>query len=262
MLPNSNYEGNMEFPKHIEDNFLNLVEKNSLVKKQVDQNTSQIENKDESLNSSIINLLKCQQIQNKRDSIFQKENDEKEKKKEKEKMKENIRIDLNKSNFNLKSVNKEKKSNTLHLNSIIGSKNSIFEISPHSKKNDIDIFEVHNENIQNKKYYKYFSKILENKCFNVAINFLIVYALFADDIKVISFNKKVDDYFDSITIFCMICFLFEISLSIYCTPNYLNSFFFWLDLLSTFSLILDLAWVNKNFVSNRLFIFLINKIYK
>lgn len=43
----------------------------------------------------------------------------------------------------------------------------------------------------------------------------------------------------------MIGFFLEIILSVYVKSDYFNSFFFWLDLISSVTLILDLTWVNE-----------------
>lgn len=45
-------------------------------------------------------------------------------------------------------------------------------------------------------------------------------------------------------------FTIEIILSIICKKGYFNSFFFWLDLISTITLILDLTWVSDKLFSS------------
>lgn len=74
---------------------------------------------------------------------------------------------------------------------------------------------------------------------------ITIYALFGDDIRVLSFNKNDDVYFDIITIVALLAFTAEISLSVLAKPGYKLSFFFWLDILSTLSLILDIQWISN-----------------
>ena len=60
------------------------------------------------------------------------------------------------------------------------------------------------------KHYEFSDKfplltsILDNTWFQVLVNFLTIYALFGDDIRIIAFDKRADDGFDVITIICMV----------------------------------------------------------
>ena len=69
---------------------------------------------------------------------------------------------------------------------------------------------------------------------------LTIYALFGDDIRVMATTKSADTGFDAMTILCLVVFSIEIIMSILCKRDYLFSFFFWLDVVSTLSLILDI----------------------
>lgn len=74
---------------------------------------------------------------------------------------------------------------------------------------------------------------------------LTVYALFGDDIRVLVINNKYEDpYFWGVTLFCFILFLVEIILSSIAKDDYICGFFFWLDFVSTVSLIFDIGWVS------------------
>ena len=44
-------------------------------------------------------------------------------------------------------------------------------------------------------------------------------------------------------IIAMIAFSLEIFIASLCKNDYFNGFFFWLDVVSTFSLLLDIGWV-------------------
>ena len=54
-----------------------------------------------------------------------------------------------------------------------------------------------------------------------------IYALFGDDIRILSVDKEGDDVFFVLTIICMVAFIVEIGLSSICKPSYvLNVIFF------------------------------------
>lgn len=72
-----------------------------------------------------------------------------------------------------------------------------------------------------------------------------VFALFGDDIRTIASDGSADTAFYDITTYAMFCFCLEISLTIYGDPDYFNSFFFWLDLLSTSTLVFDIGWMKN-----------------
>jgi len=60
-----------------------------------------------------------------------------------------------------------------------------------------------------------------------------------------SFAKPADPWFDGLTAFAIVLFLFEWSVSCVGKVNYTWSFFFYLDGISTLSLILDLTFVSE-----------------
>lgn len=67
-----------------------------------------------------------------------------------------------------------------------------------------------------------------------------IYALVGEDIKIITTEKPTDFYFMWVTGVAFILFFIEIIVTVIGKENYLNSFFFWLDLVSTLSLITDI----------------------
>lgn len=69
------------------------------------------------------------------------------------------------------------------------------------------------------------------------------YALFFDDIRMIFFEMSQDDGFFAVTLIGMIAFSIEILLASISMDEYFNSFFFWLDLVSTVSMIPDCGWI-------------------
>lgn len=72
-----------------------------------------------------------------------------------------------------------------------------------------------------------------------------LYALIGDDIKLISFDKSADEVFMWLNIAAIILFTIELILSSIGTEKYFGSFFFWLDLISTISILTDIEplWI-------------------
>ncbi len=69
------------------------------------------------------------------------------------------------------------------------------------------------------------------------------YALFFDDIRIVAFDKSKDDWFFGLTLFGMIAFAVEIFFASIAKEDYFPNFFFWLDLVSTLSMIPDCGWI-------------------
>lgn len=81
----------------------------------------------------------------------------------------------------------------------------------------------------------------------VFMTVVTIYTLFFDDIRVILIPKSADDVFFTITVICFMLFLFEIILSSVTKPGYWMSFFFWLDVMATFSMVFDIGWIMDEF---------------
>lgn len=102
------------------------------------------------------------------------------------------------------------------------------------------------------------------------------YALYSDDIRVLAFNKSADGLFVIFSTGAFFLFLLEIGVQCWCRDNYvkipkwqrrshvcaggynwsyccnvfkafvfIGSFYFWLDLLATFSMVFELPWINS-----------------
>lgn len=113
--------------------------------------------------------------------------------------------------------------------------------SKESKKTgEIDIFKTKEEDIERKRCEK-LEKILNNKYYQAIIFVATLYALFGIDIKSAVTTKAADIPFDVLTIIVMTLFVSEILLSILTQPGYFFSFFFWLDTISTASLVFDIS---------------------
>ena len=72
---------------------------------------------------------------------------------------------------------------------------------------------------------------------------MTIFALFGDDFRLAFFTKEVDFTFYNLTLICLIGFTIEISLNCLCQSNYFNSFYFYLDVISTISLIADIKYI-------------------
>lgn len=79
----------------------------------------------------------------------------------------------------------------------------------------------------------------------VALFFAIItlWVLFADDLRYATFPPSADEAMGWLSVACMVAFAFEIIMYSFGSRAYVGSFFFWLDLLATASMILDIPAV-------------------
>jgi len=82
---------------------------------------------------------------------------------------------------------------------------------------------------------------------NLLTFIMTIFALFGDDIRLAFFTKEVDVTFYNLTAICLIGFTIEITLNCLCQDNYFNSFYFYLDVISTVSLIADIKYITDIF---------------
>jgi class 3 adenylate cyclase len=73
---------------------------------------------------------------------------------------------------------------------------------------------------------------------------LTIYALFGDDLRLAATHKSMDMLFDTVTILCIVIFAVEIFAASVARPGYFGSLFFYLDLLPSLTLVLDLTFVS------------------
>ena len=103
--------------------------------------------------------------------------------------------------------------------------------------------EAREQALKIKKRKQYIVSFLDNSLFVTFMTILTVYALYFDDVRMCLFPKWTDDIFFGITLFGMICFTLEILVASYAKEDYLYSFFFWLDIISTISMVPDCGWL-------------------
>ena len=84
--------------------------------------------------------------------------------------------------------------------------------------------------------------------YQIFITILTIYSLFSDDLRTAFFTSNYDIVFDILSLSVMTIFLIEIVLSTIVIEGYFLSFFFFLDIVSTVSIIFDV-----NFISDLIF---------
>lgn len=86
-------------------------------------------------------------------------------------------------------------------------------------------------------------KILENYAIVGTMSLITLYTLFFDDIRVLALPKSADEECWAVTCLCFALFAIEIILASICKENYFLTFFFWLDIVSTISMLPDIGWI-------------------
>lgn len=84
---------------------------------------------------------------------------------------------------------------------------------------------------------------IEHPATQIVMTIITVYSLFFDDIRIIAFPKSADSVFFGLTLFSFIAYCLEIILASIAIDGYFNSFFFWLDVVSTVTMLPDCGWI-------------------
>ena len=92
-------------------------------------------------------------------------------------------------------------------------------------------------------------EILELWAVQITMTGLTVYILFADDIKMLATPASADDYFSGICLGLMCLFGVELIISALVNDNYVFGFYFWLDIVSLISMLLDIHWFYATLVN-------------
>ena len=98
-------------------------------------------------------------------------------------------------------------------------------------------------NVKISKWRKKISKYLDSTPILIIMSTLTIWALFASDICYAFLNRKVDESFNIIQCILLGLFSLEFILTCISKENYMFSFFFFLDFISTVSLIQDIDYV-------------------
>lgn len=94
-----------------------------------------------------------------------------------------------------------------------------------------------------KKLKKKMEKCIDHFSVVIFMTLVTAYSLFFDDVRILLIPSTVDDIFYWVTFGCMMSFAIEICIASYCKEDYVNTFFFWLDIVSTVSMVPDIPWI-------------------
>lgn len=104
--------------------------------------------------------------------------------------------------------------------------------------------EAENEEIVPKSPWRVkLARFMNHWSVTLLMTIITLFALFGDDLRLAFFSKSADETFNYITSFALGLFVVEITLNSLCQDGYFNSFYFWLDVVSTVSLITDISWI-------------------
>lgn len=92
-------------------------------------------------------------------------------------------------------------------------------------------------------YKEKISSFLKNPYYNIITSIISVYSIFSDDLKLIFFDKNVDAAFSIIAFVIFALFTLEIILESVSNEYYVFGIYFWIDTVSTLSLIMDVHWI-------------------
>ena len=87
------------------------------------------------------------------------------------------------------------------------------------------------------------NKFMHHWIVSLLIVILTIFALFGDNLRIAFSSKSADESFSVIMCFIFAVYTIEIFLNSISEDRYLFSFYFWLDIISTISLLLDMHWI-------------------
>jgi len=127
------------------------------------------------------------------------------------------------------------------------SPNKSMSQSQDPEEKEVDVFHIEEKEDELSVSKILLIRILDSKTFNIIIAICTFYALFAQDISLAFFNKSADLGFDIVSLVTIALFSIEIVFSSYAKKTYVGSFFFFLDIVSTVSIILDINFIVDDF---------------
>ncbi|CDW84359.1 adenylate and guanylate cyclase catalytic domain protein [Stylonychia lemnae] len=86
-------------------------------------------------------------------------------------------------------------------------------------------------------------KFMNGWIFQGVMTVVTIYSLFGDDVRQLAFTKDADDTFNYMTSVSLALFILELLLACIAKDDYWLGFYFWLDAVSTASLITDISWI-------------------
>lgn len=119
-----------------------------------------------------------------------------------------------------------------------------------AQEEQLDIFSLEDKKPEViSPFRRWLIRKLDSKAFNIFVAICTIYALFAQDICQAFFDSSTDLGFDIVSFITIVVFSTEIVLTCYAKREYIGSFFFVLDLLSTASIFLDIDFVSGSLFS-------------
>jgi hypothetical protein len=88
-------------------------------------------------------------------------------------------------------------------------------------------------------------RFIDNPKIQLILLIVTLYSLFADDYRILASGKQVDVIYDVFVIICLAVFAIEILIAAIWKPMYIKTYYFYLDMISTASLILDFSPVSN-----------------
>lgn len=85
--------------------------------------------------------------------------------------------------------------------------------------------------------------IVEGKVVTIIMSLVTLFALVGDDIRLWIFDKPADFTFNFGLLISFILFTTEILLNTVVIDEFKYSFFFWLDIIATLSVVIDIPWI-------------------
>ena len=86
-------------------------------------------------------------------------------------------------------------------------------------------------------------EFFEGKFITILMAAVTIFALFGDDFRLWFTNKSADVYIDAALIFSLFAFTIEILVNSCVVDEFKYSFFFWLDIIATVSILVDVGFV-------------------
>ena len=87
------------------------------------------------------------------------------------------------------------------------------------------------------------AKLLTNKIWQVVVSIVTIFALYGDDLRLLAFPKTADLTFEVLSFGALLLFFAEMFMQVYSMKGYQYGFNFWLDVVSTLSLIPDITFL-------------------
>ena len=126
----------------------------------------------------------------------------------------------------------------------VGGGDNLYNIR--KRKSDLHTFDIFSQFYSRDTGKKSFSERLVRSYEAQLLSMVItVYALFAEDYRLLLCSRDTDNTFQYFAIACGVYFLCEMILSMIVSTKYFNSYYFWLDLLSALSMLLDVRIVDR-----------------